>query len=128
MSMFYIATLCAMICLLVGAFLLLLPEARQNSTLWLIAFLGSLILNTAWGFLGPIFYGLQEYDILKVGDLSNRVASFSYHRIGRHSLVRLLAMTSPDSSSMRQEAVDIRGDSELQRDTSIIATFFQAAR
>ncbi|MHB0961522.1 MAG: hypothetical protein ACYC0X_26390 [Pirellulaceae bacterium] len=75
MSMFYISTLCAMICLLVGAFLLLLPEARQNSNLWLIAFLGSLILNTAWGFLGPILYGLQEYDILNVGDFSNRLAA-----------------------------------------------------
>jgi hypothetical protein len=30
-------------------------------------------VSIVWGFLGPICYGLEAYDILNVGDISNRV-------------------------------------------------------
>lgn len=73
MSIFYSSTLCVMILLLVGTFLLLLSKARQYPNPWLLGFLGSLIASTAWGFLGPICYGLKAYDILNVGDIVNRV-------------------------------------------------------
>ena len=43
MSIFYTSTLCVMILLLVGAFLLLLTKAGQYPNPWLIAFLGALI-------------------------------------------------------------------------------------
>jgi hypothetical protein len=62
-----------MILLLAGAFLLLLAKARQYPNPWLIAFLGSLLVSIVWGFLGPICYGMKAYDILNVGDISNRV-------------------------------------------------------
>lgn len=75
MSIFYSSTACVMVCLLIGAFLILLAGARQNPNVWLIAFLGSLIVNTAWSFLGPICYGLEKYDILNVGDFSNRIVA-----------------------------------------------------
>jgi len=53
----------------------LVTRPKRKEDWWLIGFLGSLILSAVWGFLGPIFYGLEKYQILNTGDFLSRIFS-----------------------------------------------------
>ena len=75
MTIFYTSSLSIIICVLLGAFFVLLALPKRRTDWWLIAFIGSLILNTAWGFLGPILYGLGKYTFVTAGDIINRLFS-----------------------------------------------------